>query len=350
MDTRHEVYFQDSRNMKELEDNSVDLVVTSPPYPMIKMWDDCFSGMNRDIGSALGSGDGRSAFTMMHSELDTVWREIFRILKNGGIACINIGDATRKIDDSFKLYPNHARVSAGLFELGFDPLPVILWRKQTNAPNKFMGSGMLPAGAYVTLEHEYVLIFRKGERRIFAAGGEKQNRRRSALFWEERNTWYSDIWDFKGARQTLGSGETRNRSGAFPPELVYRLICMYSVYGDTVLDPFLGTGTTMLAAAATGRNSLGYEIDPSMITSIEDRMREAVGYSSDKANQRLRNHLQFMNEHTTRNGTPAHSNGRYGFPVVTSQETDLELVAAKDVEQHRENEFLVRCSRFEPVE
>ena len=331
MTTRHTVIFADARHMSMLGDASVNLVVTSPPYPMIEMWDPCFAQMNPDIEGALEKLDGRRAFMLMHAELDNAWRETVRVLANGGILCVNIGDATRKIGDSFRLYSNHARITHALFNLGMDTLPVILWRKQTNAPNKFMGSGMLPAGAYVTLEHEYILLFRKGGKREFSTDNEKLTRRRSAYFWEERNSWYSDIWDFKGVRQALAAGDSRNRSGAFPPELAYRLICMYSVYGDTVLDPFLGTGTTMLAAAALGRNSLGVESDRGLEKVIDETMRRSPAYSSESARGRLKNHLAFVDKQAAGKRELKHFNRLYGFPVVTTQETDLKLVEIKEL-------------------
>ena len=216
MITRHQIYFQDSKNMEALPSGTVDLVVTSPPYPMIEMWDSIFAGQNVEISQALQNGDGPAAFEMMHVELDAVWQEVWRILKQGGIACINVGDATRTIDSRFWLYPNHSRILNQFLKLGFQALPAILWRKQTNAPNKFMGSGMLPPSAYVTLEHEYILILRKGPKREFKLEAEKQNRRESAFFWEERNAWFSDIWmDLKGASQNLGDRSARLRSAAF---------------------------------------------------------------------------------------------------------------------------------------
>ncbi len=110
----------------------------------------------------------------MHSALDDVWAEISRVLVPGGIACINVGDATRTVGDSFRVYPNHARVTDAFVELGFEPLPDVLWRKPTNSAAKFMGSGMIPPNAYVTLEHEYVLVFRKG---TAAASNPAQTRR-----------------------------------------------------------------------------------------------------------------------------------------------------------------------------
>ena len=111
---------------------------------MIEMWDDMFIGQNPEIGKALKANRGLEAFELMHRELDRIWEEVYRILKTGGIACINIGDATRTLDGNFALYSNHSRILKYLYEAGFSALPTILWRKQTNAPNKFMGSGMLP--------------------------------------------------------------------------------------------------------------------------------------------------------------------------------------------------------------
>ncbi len=126
-----------------------------------------------------------------------------------------------------------------------------------------MGSGMLPCGAYITLEHETVLILRKPQKREFKNEHEKQNRRQSSYFWEERNIWFSDIWMLNGARQELNSKDVRKRSGAFPLEIPFRLINMFSSKSDIVLDPFTGTGTTTLAATICGRNSIGYELDES---------------------------------------------------------------------------------------
>ena len=133
-----------------MSNESIDLVVTSPPYPMIEMWDQIFTSQNEKIGRALNKKDGPTAFELMHQELDKVWDELYRVLKVGGIACINIGDATRTINSHFALYTNHSRIQTYMQKLGFSALPAILWRKQTNAPNKFMGSGMMPPGAYVT--------------------------------------------------------------------------------------------------------------------------------------------------------------------------------------------------------
>ncbi|MBI9083577.1 MAG: site-specific DNA-methyltransferase [Desulfobacterales bacterium] len=324
--TSHRAHFGDAGKMTTIADNSVNLVVTSPPYPMIAMWDEMFGRADPEIKKALKQGDGPLAFERMHGVLVRVWRKLWRVVKPGGFACINIGDAVRTVNGDFRLYPNHARILADLLALGFSALPAILWRKQTNAPNKFMGSGMLPAGAYVTLEHEYVLIVRKGSKREFKTEAEKLHRHESAIFWEERNQWFSDIWmDLKGARQALGGKEARKRSAAFPFELACRLINMYSVKGDTVLDPFLGTGTTMAAAMATGRNSLGIEIDPSLAPAIEELTGPMVTLSNRRIAERLDHHRRFIRERMESGKPIKHTNRHYGFPVITRQETGLIL-------------------------
>jgi modification methylase len=342
METLHRPIIADSRSMEDLSDNSIDLVVTSPPYPMIEMWDKVFASFQPEITKLLAKGDGPGAFEAMHKILDHVWAECYRVLKPGGFACINIGDATRTIREGFSLYTNHARILAAAQTLGFSSLPCILWRKQTNAPNKFMGSGMLPAGAYVTLEHEYILILRKGGKREFKKESDKQNRRESALFWEERNLWFSDIWfDIKGTPQALGDKTARKRSGAYPFELAHRLINMYSVKGDRVLDPFLGTGTTMAAAMAVGRNSVGYEMDASLGPAISS-MAEALALTVPQLiQQRLVRHISFVLERMETRGPLKHANRHYGFPVMTAQEKELLFNTPMTVTQTPDQQYRV---------
>lgn len=310
--------------MEKVPSRSVDLMVTSPPYPMIAMWDTLFAQQSASVQKALQKQNGPDAFEGMHRVLDRIWQEVYRVLKFGGFACINIGDATRTLKDEFALYPNHMRILQTAMALGFSALPCILWRKQTNAPNKFMGSGMLPAGAYVTLEHEYVLIFRKGPKRTFETADEKKLRRESAIFWEERNQWFSDVWfDVKGTPQTIKNTDARRRSGAYPFEIAYRLINMYSTRGDTVLDPFLGTGTTTAAAIASGRNSIGYEIDAAMAGSIDLVQKGIIDASRKWIQSRLTRHLTFVAERLKTGSSLKYLNEHYGFPVVTAQEKGL---------------------------
>ena len=345
MKTTHNILFKDARDLKEIPSESVDLVVTSPPYPMIEMWDEMFSHQNPEIQKALACGDGKQAYALMHKVLDSVWSEVFRVLKNGRFACINIGDATRKVRDDFCLYPNHARILTHLLKIGFSALPDILWRKMANTPNKFMGSGMLPAGAYVTLEHEYILIVRKGSKRAFKTEDEKQNRRESALFWEERNIWYSDVWtDIKGTEQKLPKAMSRLRSAAFPYDLAYRLINMYSVKSDVILDPFLGTGTTTAAAMTSGRNSIGVEIDESFQQVICPVTNHIVNFSNDYLSDRLLRHFAFVENRIQNSGALKYTNKYYGCPVVTSQEQSILLNNLEAAQTCGDNIFEVTYS------
>ena len=327
--TTHEIICGDSRSMDALKDESINLVVTSPPYPMISMWDELFAQLNPEIATCIEI-DGQKTFEMMHKELDKTWSELKRVVKPGGIVCINIGDATRKIGDMFAIYPNHSRITAEMMRLGFEPLPELIWHKQTNAPNKFMGSGMLPGGAYVTLEHEYILIFRKSGKRDFK-GSDKLLRQDSAYFWEERNEWFSDIWDFKGEKQRIKS-EARERSAAFPCELPKRLILMYSLLGDTVLDPFLGTGTTTKAAMIFGRNSIGYEISPEMIVSSKEDIIATVMDYPDANLSRLKKHCKFIEDRIAAGKEVKHTNVNYEIPVMTAQEENIIFYGVQNIE------------------
>jgi len=338
--TKHQIFFKNSKNMEELSSESIDLVITSPPYPMIAMWDDIFSNLNSKIAEALEKNQGHEAFELMHKELDQIWNEVYRVLKKGGIACINIGDATRTLNGHFALYTNHSRIQTYMQGIGFTSLPAILWRKQTNAPNKFMGSGMMPPGAYITLEHEYVLILRKGNKKEFKTDKEKQIRRESSFFWEERNLWFSDLWtDLKGTSQNLFDKKVRKRSAAFPFELPYRLITMFSVKEDLVLDPFLGIGTTMYAAMASGRNSEGYEIDVNFRDVITSGISGVVNFSNKRIKNRLEDHLNFVESRSERVGKFKYVNKHYQFPVMTSQETQLLINQLLSIKQPENNTF-----------
>ena len=316
--------------MREIPNESVQLVLTSPPYPMIEMWDAAFSSWSTDAETALSRNDGDGAFICMHACLDTVWNECARILEPGGFACVNIGDATRTINGSFRLFSNHARIISAFERVGFHTLPCIIWRKQTNSPTKFMGSGMLPSGAYVTLEHEYILVFRKGEKRNFA-GQDRIRRRESAFFWEERNKWFSDMWDFKGARQLMDHTGKRDRSAAYPLELAHRIICMYSAAGDTVVDPFLGTGTTLTGCLLNGRRCIGYEIDEGLRPLIEAQVMNCREELNAMTRARFSDHLDFIAEYRMKKGEPKYRNDALNCTVITSQETDLRLNNISDI-------------------
>jgi len=262
------IIIRDSTNMDKLDDSSIDLVVTSPPYPMIKMWDNLFHSV------------GANTYDEMHDYLAKTWKECFRVLKKGGLMCINIGDATRSMDHRFKLYPNHSRIIEKCEQIGFETLPYIIWQKPTNKPTAFMGSGFFPPNAYVTLDCEYILIFRKDGLREFEPKHEL--RRNSAYTKEERDVWFSQIWHVKGKTQDEEGYD--KRTAAFPTEIPKRLIRMFSIEGDTVLDPFLGTGTTALAAKEVNRNCVGYEINPNLFPVIKRKIgisQHSLGKGAD---------------------------------------------------------------------
>ena len=341
MKTNHNIYIGASQQMTKTKDCSIDLVVTSPPYPMIEMWDEIMANQNPAISNCLEKEPDK-AFELMHQELDKVWKECFRVIKPGGFLCINIGDATRTINGNFTLYNNHSRISKACIELGFVGLPNIIWRKQTNAPNKFMGSGMLPCGAYVTLEHEWILIFRKGEKRIYKTAEAKLGRMKSSFFWEERNIWFSDIWEIKGTKQNLQKTNLRERSAAYPFEVPFRLINMFSQKGDTVLDPFLGTGTTMQAAILTGRNSCGYDID----ANFESVIREGInGLDIDLCNNLIKKrfdaHKTFIEEREKSGKDVKHFNNTLNYKVMTKQESEIELNYLTSIVCEDSGEYLV---------
>ena len=321
METRHRILEGDARDLRELPLESVHLVVTSPPYPMIAMWDAAFAELDPQIADRMAVDDpiaALDAFDAMHQTLDDAWFECARVLAPGGMLCIDVGDATRTVGGRFRCYPNAARITSTVTRLGFDPLPAIVWRKPTNAPNKFMGSGMLPPGAYVTYEHEQVLLFRKGSPRVFRTDDERARRMRSAYFWEERNVWFSDLWTLGSVPQSLDDPD-RPRSGAFPFELAFRLVAMFSLYGDVVLDPFVGTGTTCRAALALGRSSVGIERMPSLVNLARQSL-EATREGADRVARRLSDHQTFL-----RGRTLKHWNEVLGLAVMTTQETALEL-------------------------
>jgi site-specific DNA-methyltransferase (cytosine-N4-specific) len=287
LSTEHRVIIGNSQQMPELADSSVQLMVTSPPYPMIEMWDTLFARNDPKIAQLWqeSKADCREETVMriyesMHENLARVWREAYRALIDGGIACINVGDATRTINGKFRLFPNHSKIIEHCERIGFTTLPYVLWKKPTTKPKykgkgAFLGSGFLPPNAYVTLDCEFILIFRKGKLRQFAP--HDQRRYESAFTKKQRDEWFSQIWTIAGARQT--ESQTERRIAAFPEEIVNRLIKMFSVKGDTVLDPFIGSGTTTKIAMRDERNSVGYETDESLLPLIRKKIStETAGH------------------------------------------------------------------------
>ena len=338
--TRHSIIFGSSTDMEGIETSCIDLIVTSPPYPMMAMWDSMFSVMNPLIGENL-TANPMVAFELMHQELDKVWAECHRVLKDGAFLCVNIGNAARSVGGDFQLYDNHSRIVSACIKAGLKELPPVIWRKRTNAPNKFMGSGTLPCGAYVTSEHEYILIFRKGGKREYTEE-ERYTRRRSAIFFEERNIWYNDTWDIVGAPQKIEA--SRLRSAAFPLEIPYRLISMYSMKNDTVLDPFGGLQTTAKAAMLLGRHSVGYEIDRGLEGVIRANL-EAVPLLERLARSRWLRHLDFIKGRDCK-----HYNKGLNCNVVTAYETDISIESVKDIILvERGSDSLSYAVTYEPI-
>ena len=280
--TKNKIILGNSQQMPEIEDSTIHVMVTSPPYPMIKMWDTQFGKLNPKIATLWleleADGEERTLtqiYDAMHESLAKVWRETFRVLIDGGIACINIGDATRTVNGKFRLFPNHARLIEHCERIGFTTLPYVLWKKPTTKPKykgkgAFLGSGFLPPNAYVTVDCEFILILRKGNLRKFPP--HDACRYDSALTKKQRDAWFTQIWTLKGKRQT--TSQIERRTAAFPEEIGNRLIRMFSVKGDTILDPFLGSGTTTKAAEQNDRNSVGYEIDTSLLPLIKSNLSD----------------------------------------------------------------------------
>ncbi len=280
MQTIHKIVLANSQKMTEVDNSSIQLMVTSPPYPMIKMWDPQFSIMNSKVAvlwnKLKNTGEEeivKRIYDEMHNALSQTWQETFRVLIEGGIACINIGDATRTLNSTFRLFPNHSRIIEQCEKIGFTTLPYILWKKPTKKPRYkgkavFLGSGFLPPNAYVTLDCEFILLFRKGKPRKFPPNDPR--RYESAFTKEQRNKWFTQIWKIAGTRQK--ESRLDRRTAAYPDEIADRLIKMFSIKGDTVLDPFLGSGTTVKLAIQNERNSIGYEADKTLLPLIKEKI------------------------------------------------------------------------------
>lgn len=335
--TLHQFINGSAARLKTVADQSVALIVTSPPYPMIEMWNDCFAGQDPRIGQALKESRWDDAFRLMHNVLEQVWNECDRVLMPSGFVCINIGDATRTCGDSFRLFSNHTKIIESFERRGYSVLPDVIWRKQSNSPNKFMGSGMYPAGAYVTYEHEYILVFRKGGKREFKRTADRNLRRESAYFWEERNTWFSDLWEIVGVGQQMKRpAASRGRSAAFPLEIPYRLVAMYSVKGDTVLDPFCGTGTTAYACAGLERNSISVDIDASLCTAAKERLSRARADLNFMIQTRVVDHANFIRSLPEEKQEQCYDNPYLGVKVKTRQELEMKIRTVAKITQQPE--------------
>lgn len=265
--SHHDLYQGDSRDvLKELEDESVDLAVTSPPYFNLKDYETPEHGQ-------LGNIDDYARFTEL---LNEVWSECERVLRPGGRLCVVVGDVLRSRSEHgrHRVIPLHATIQEHATQLGFDNLAPIIWYKIGNASleaggnARFLGKPYEP-GAVVKNDIEYILLLRKHN------GGYRspsiEERILSTIEADEHQRMFRQLWDdIKGERQD-------EHPAPYPTELAERLIRMFSFVGDTILDPFAGTGSTTVAASNCGRNSVSIELEPEYVDIAEERIKEARG-------------------------------------------------------------------------
>jgi DNA modification methylase len=246
--TTHRLINGDARNLSFIQDESVHLVLTSPPYWNLKRYN--------ENPNQFGHIQDYQTFL---SELEKVWRHIYRVLVPGGRLVCVVGDVcvSRRDYGRHLVFPLHSDISVTCRHIGFDNLNPIIWHKIANAsyevPNgsKFLGKPYEP-NSIIKNDIEFILMQRK-------PGGYRkptdEQRKNSKIGKEEFDRWFQQIWNIPGA-------STKHHPAPFPLELASRLVQMFSFVGDIVLDPFCGSGTTMVAAIRTKRNSIGVEIDP----------------------------------------------------------------------------------------
>ena len=254
--TVHKIITGDSRRMSEVEDRSVHLVVTSPPYWQLK-----------DYGSPDQIGFDDSYQDYINS-LSLVWSECARVLHPGCRLCIDIGDqfARSAWYGRYKVIPIRTEITKFCESAGLDYMGAVIWQKvtttNTSGGASIMGSYPFPRNGILKLDYEFILIFKKPGKAPAVSPELRQNSRLSAGEW---NQYFSGHWKFPGEKKG-------GHLAAFPEELPRRLIRMFSFEGDTVLDPFLGSGTTTLAAGRLGRNSIGYEINEQFLPRIREKL------------------------------------------------------------------------------
>ena len=242
--------------MTELSDNSVHLAITSPPYWQLKDY-----GTDNQIGF-------HDSYENYINNLNLVWKECYRTLHNGCRLCVNIGDqfARAVYYGRYKVIPIREEIIKFCENIGFDYMGAIIWQKVTTSNTTGggvqMGSYPYPRNGILKLDYEFILVFKKLGN---APKPTHEQKDLSKMTAEEWNTYFAGHWNFAGARQN-------NHIAMFPEELPKRLIKMFSFIGETVLDPFVGSGTTALAAKNLGRNSVGYEINPEFIPFIKEKL------------------------------------------------------------------------------
>ena len=258
--TQHDLYCTDSRIFKELKDNSIHMVLTSPPYWTLKRYVD-------DDGQ-LGHVDDYEAFL---KELDIIWKKCFDALVPGGRLICVVGDvclSRKKNNGEHMVIPLHSSIQEHCRKIGFSNLAPIIWYKISNAKyevngnSRFLGKPYEPNGV-IKNDIEYILMERKpgGYRKP-----EYENRLMSIISDEHHKKWFQQIWN------GLVGASTRDHPAPYPTDLAERLIRMYSFVGDTIFDPFMGTGTTNFAAGKWGRNSIGVELIPEYFDMARSRI------------------------------------------------------------------------------
>jgi len=256
MDTLHKIFLGDSRSMVETPNESVHLMITSPPYWQLKDYGN---------GKQIGFNDTYEEYI---NNLNLVWSECNRVLHKGCRMCINIGDqfARSVYYGRYKVIPIRTEIIKFCESSGFDYMGAIIWQKVTTCNTTggatVMGSFPYPRNGIIKLDYEFILVFKKyGD----APKVSKEIKEQSKLTTEEWNRYFAGHWNFSGEKQD-------KHLAMFPEELPKRLIKMFSFIGDTVLDPFLGSGTTSLAAKNLNRNSIGYEINENFLPIIEEKL------------------------------------------------------------------------------
>ena len=257
MATHHKIILGDSRRITELPDESVHLVITSPPYWQLKDY-----GNENQIGF-------HDTYESYINNLNLVWKECYRVLQNGCRLCVNIGDqfARSVYYGRYKVIPIRTEITKFCETIGMDYMGAIIWQKvkttNTTGGASIMGSFPYPRNGILKIDYEFILIFKKLGNPPKVS---KEIKDLSKLTTDEWNTYFSGHWNFAGERQD-------KHLAMFPEELPRRLIRMFSFVGDTILDPFLGSGTTSLAAKNLNRNSVGYEIGPIFIPIIKNKLK-----------------------------------------------------------------------------
>jgi DNA modification methylase len=262
--TGHELYRGDARDLSAVGDEGVHLVVTSPPYWTLKEY--------RDSDGQLGHVEDYDRF---HEELNKVWAECLRVLAPGGRLICVVGDvclSRRKNGGRHTVVPLHATIQESCRRIGFDNVAPIIWHKIANARyeagggSTFLGKPYEP-NAVIKNDIEFILMQRK-------PGGyrtpDRETKLLSVISSENHKKWFQQIW------QGVTGASTRSHPAPFPEELAVRLIRMFSFVGDTVLDPFMGTGTTSVVAAQWGRNSVGYEVDRHYFAHARHRLEDSI--------------------------------------------------------------------------